>query len=173
MSRRINDYSRPQRSWPSRPRRLAFALRLALTPLLALPLSASAQSGIEDLGAGRYPWAFMAPGVSGDGLVVVGHASDANDANRRVFRWTNGGDMVDFGTLGGGLPVVRGISADGSVVVGTAYTAGNADWHAFRWTSGGMVDLGTLGGRYSSAEGVSADGSVVVGILAPLASRLP
>jgi probable HAF family extracellular repeat protein len=154
MSRRINDVPRP--------RRLAFALRLALTPLLALPLFASAQSGMADLGT-MGGTDSGASGISADSSVVVGYAYTTGNADFRAFRWTSEGGMVDLGTLGGTRSWAAGVSAGGSVVVGGAYIAGNADWHAFRWTSGGMVDLGTLGGRYSAANAVSAAGSVVVG----------
>jgi probable HAF family extracellular repeat protein len=163
MRHRINEDSRPRLSCPSRPRRRALALGLALAPLLALPLSASAQGGIEDIGTlgGSYS---AASGVSADGSVVVGSATFVGNAEIRAFRWTRGGGMVDLGSLGGRVTYPRVISADGSTVVGEAYTTGNAGgWHAFRWTSGGMVDLGTFGGSYSSANAVSADGSVVVG----------
>jgi len=111
MSRRIKDEPLPRRSCRFRSRRLAFALRLALTPLLALPLSASAQSGIEDIGTlgGMYS---VAIGVSVDGLVVVGSVFSADLSVIRPFRWTSGGGMVGLGTLGGMSSDVAGVSAD-------------------------------------------------------------
>ena len=101
-------------------------------------------------------------GVSADGSVVVGMASNAA-RQWRAFRWTASGGMQDLGTLGGIWSEALSVSADGSVVVGRASNAARQG-RAFRWTaSGGMQDLGTLGGEHSRALGVSADGSVVVG----------
>ncbi len=100
MSRSINVDPGPRRSCPSRPRRIAFALRLALTPLLALPLSASAQNGLLDIGALRVT-CDRGAGVSTDGSVVVGHDCNANGANPRAFRWTSGGGMVDMAATKG------------------------------------------------------------------------
>ena len=105
----------------------------------------------------------VALGVSADGAVVVGGATNAA-GQWRAFRWTASGGMQDLGTLGGVWSEARGVSADGAVVVGWSYNAAGRE-HAFRWTaSGGMEDLGTLPGYDRSyASGVSADGAVVVG----------
>jgi probable HAF family extracellular repeat protein len=107
----------------------------------------------------------VARGISADGSVVVGWATNAA-GQIRAFRWTVDGGMQDLGTLGGDESEswAYGVSADGSVVVGWAHNAER--WpRAFRWTvDGGMQDLGTLpGGVWSEAWGVSADGAVVVG----------
>jgi probable HAF family extracellular repeat protein len=108
-------------------------------------------------------WESVAYGVSADGSVVVGRATNAA-ALRRAFRWTASGGMQDLGTLpGGNRSEAWGVSADGSVVVGVAYNT-EGYIRAFRWTAAeGMQDLGTLGGSLSRAYSVSADGSVVVG----------
>jgi len=91
-------------------------------------------------------------GVSDNG-VVVGLAQNAA-GERRAFRWTAAGGMLDLGTLPGGTwSVAYGVSANGAVVVG------ESNGRAFRWENGVMQDLG--GGR---AYGVSANGAVVVGI---------
>jgi len=102
-----------------------------------------------------------ARGVSADGSVVVGWASNAAGL-RRAFRWTASGGMQELGTLGGTESMALGVSADGSVVVGWASNAAGLR-RAFRWQNGVMQDLGTLGGTQSEALGVSADGAVVVG----------
>ena len=101
-------------------------------------------------------------GVSADGSVVVGYASNAAGLSR-AFRWTQATGMQDLGTLGGVWSEAYGVSADGSVVVGWATDAAE-EGRAFRWQNGVMQDLGTLGGVWSEAYGVSADGSVVVGM---------
>ncbi len=107
-----------------------------------------------------------ANGVSGDGSVLVGTASNASPSNNnRAFRWTSGGGMVSLGLLSGGNQSYgTAVSDDGSVVVGGANDE-TGFLRAFRWTSGdGMVSLGILsGGSQSYGTAVSGDGSVVVG----------
>ena len=116
---------------------------------------------MQDLGTLGGSWS-EAWGVSADGSVVVGGASNAA-GQRRAFRWTASGGMQDLGTLPGGrASAAYGVSADGSVVVGWADNAAGRS-RAFRWRNGVMQDLGTLGGDRSAAYGVSADGSVMVG----------
>jgi probable HAF family extracellular repeat protein len=152
----------------------SFVLKpLKLGVLLALGISliptAYAADGLIDLGVLNGGSFSAAYGISADGSVVVGLATDgaAGDASR-AFRWTQAGGMVNLGTLNGGnYSTANGVSADGSVVVGRATdgAVGNAN-RAFHWTqAGGMQSLGVLnGGNYSAATGVSADGSVVVGL---------
>jgi len=106
-------------------------------------------------------WSY-AYGVSADGSVVVGMASNAARESR-AFRWTQAMGMQDLGTLGGGSSEAWGVSADGSVVVGMSVDAATYP-RAFRWTQAtGMQNLGTQDDYGSYAYGVSADGSVVVG----------
>jgi probable HAF family extracellular repeat protein len=107
----------------------------------------------------------VALGISADGNIIVGHATDAV-GHHHAFRWTKAG-MVDLGTLGGVNSYANGISADGSIIVGQADKASGSQSHAFRWSqASGMVDLGTLGGRHSAAYGTSVSGNVVVGYAA-------
>jgi probable HAF family extracellular repeat protein len=121
---------------------------------------------MEDLGTLPGGDTSEAFGVSANGAVVVGRATNAA-GQVRAFRWTEaGGMMEDLGTLpGGDRSEAFGVSANGAVVVGAARND-LGQFRAFRWTaSGGMMeDLGTLpGGGESAAYGVSADGAVVVG----------
>ncbi|MBK9021908.1 MAG: autotransporter domain-containing protein [Sulfuritalea sp.] len=116
----------------------------------------------------------FASGISADGSVVVGWASNSDRASR-AFRWTGEGGMVDLGTLGGAFSWANAVSADGSVVVGRAYTAGNAGYRAFRWTQAtGMqsvadwlraAGLTVPTDDAADASATSSDGSVVVGYL--------
>jgi len=106
-------------------------------------------------------------GVSGDGNVVVGQASNSGFA-MRAFRWTKATGMQDLGVLSGGnYSSATAASADGSVIVGiAAYGAQRGQREAFRWTkSTGMQGIGFLDVSHgeSIAKGVSSDGSVIVG----------
>ena len=145
--------------------RVSAHLSAVVLLLVATAISWSQQPSLTWLGTlpgfvGSEAW-----GVSADGSVVVGRASNA-ERQSRAFRWTAVGGMQNLGTLPGFAGSgALGISADGSVVVGRATYAYWLGTRAFRWTAaGGMQDLGTLpGGGESEAWGVSADGRVVVG----------
>ncbi|QDX82312.1 hypothetical protein B9N43_14330 [Denitratisoma sp. DHT3] len=133
----------------------------------------------EHLG-GQYPTS-RATGVSADGSVVTGY-STSNGDDKRAFRWTAAGGMVNLGTLSGGTySMGNDINADGTVIVGSAdqpvvvngvtqnFTGGTG----FRWTqASGMqsvaawltangVDVGK--NTFSDARAVNAAGNVVMG----------
>jgi probable HAF family extracellular repeat protein len=108
-------------------------------------------------------------GVSGDGLVAVGHMYTGGVANDEAFRWTAAGGMVRLGYLPNhtGRSYASAASYDGSIVVGSSGSGSGRE--AFRWTdAGGMESLGDLpgGDLDSAAFDVSGDGSIVVGIAA-------
>jgi probable HAF family extracellular repeat protein len=91
-------------------------------------------------------------GVSGDGSVVVGEASD------RSVRWVNGAISV-LPSMTTTSSVAQNVSRDGRVIVGGDYTGGTAE--VVRWVDGVEEVLpGLTGGR---AWAVSADGSVIGG----------
>ena len=132
---------------------ILFALVMVSGSLLPSYAAAADFFGVGLLGGSSNAW-----GISGDGLVVVGHSQD------QAFTWNEVDGIVGLGYLPGFDTASRAHAAshDGSVVVG--YSQGGGGQKPFRWTSaGGMVDLGTLGGTFTRANGVSADGSVVVG----------
>ncbi len=104
--------------------------------------------------------------LSGDGRIVVGHATAAGGTSRQVpMVWRADGEPLDAGTVwpGANRGVASAVSADGTRVVGDAL---NAYQEAFLWTPGGEP-LGLGGLRpppfMSIARGVSGDGRVVVG----------
>ena len=104
----------------------------------------------------------QAYGVSSNGSVVVGYASNAA-GQYRAFRWTAAGGMKDLGDFGYAYASSYGVSADGSIVVGQAWDA-SFNQRAFRWTAAnGLQDLGTLGGPYAESADISANGLVIVG----------
>jgi len=141
---------------------------------------AGVMSGLGFLAADGIDYHSEALAISGDGLVVVGLASntDPSDPTTSVdeaFRW-EGGVMTGLGFLQSDTKDVRseatGVSYDGSTVIGIS----NVDHpdvpdtsvsQAFIWKDGVMTGLGFLAGSpgpyQSIATGVSADGSVVVG----------
>jgi probable HAF family extracellular repeat protein len=112
----------------------------------------------------------QAYGVSADGSVVVGGATNAA-GQERAFRWTAFGGMQDLGVLpGGNWSEALDVSADGSVVVGVATNAAG-QYRAFRWTVGRGIEnlnftyasLLTDGSVLMIANAISPNGRYIVG----------
>ena len=108
---------------------------------------------------------YSATDVSGDGLVVVGNASDSE-----AFSWSDGNTTV-LGFLSqssSGSTQAFGTNSDGSVVVGmsyySAFGAPNYAYQAFRSVDGTMSGLGFLSGLSGekARQCSECDGSVVV-----------
>lgn len=113
---------------------------------------------------------FTATGVSNDGGVIVGTASDdmlvqnGTGMWARAYMWTDASGFVDLGSLPGSpYPVSTGlgVSGDGKVVVGTAFNAAS-EHRGFRWQAGAMEDIGAFWAQYPQMA-TNYDGSVVVG----------
>lgn len=120
--------------------------------------------GAEELGTFPGGTQSSAYGVSRDGSIIVGFATDAK-LYQLACSWTSDGGIQSLGTLPGeNNSFAEDVSADGSVVVGRSWSGDPT--RAFRWTSaGGMQDLGLLSGQTDAyATVVSADGSVVFGL---------
>lgn len=101
--------------------------------------------------------------LSANGKVVIGVYRDDATYDDQVYKYTEDGDRIVLGNLGGDRSRITGLSADGAVIIGRSINTDYED-HAFKYTdSTGMVDLGTLGGDISLAKTVSADGSTVIG----------
>jgi len=131
-------------------------------------------NGLEDLGLTTGTQS-IAVGISSDGSVVAGEATDSNGF-WRAFRWTASTGMQDIGTLGGPESIAYSANQDGSVIVGSSLTSGSSgSGEAFIWTAKtGMQDLRAVldaqGVRapekwvtFVSATGISADGTVIIG----------
>ncbi|WP_439544103.1 autotransporter domain-containing protein [Hyphomicrobium sp.] len=103
-----------------------------------------------------------ADGVSGDGTVVTGSATNGGGIDQ-AYVWTQATGMVGIGTLPGYTDSFgKAISGNGKVVIGDA---ADPTTQAFRWSQAmGMTGLGFLnGGTVTYAHGVNHDGSVIVG----------
>lgn len=123
--------------------------------------------GFVEGGSGSNDYS-TAEGVSADGSVIVGGASD-QAAFVVPYRWTAADGMVSLGKLqgGSGFGEASAVNADGTVIVG--YIEGPNGSEAFVWDSGNMTGLGDFAGSTfgSSAADVSGDGTRVVGIGTP------
>ena len=108
-------------------------------------------------------------GISGDGAVAVGFASNSLSSNptgnEQAFKYTRTGTAYEaLGTLtGGNWSIARAVNNTGSVIVGQGDNA-DGTYEAFVHQNGAMTGLGALeAGGSSNATGVSADGTVIVG----------
>jgi probable HAF family extracellular repeat protein len=125
--------------------------------------SGSAEITTTNLGTlqgGNYS---SAAGVSQDGSVVVGLATDSN-GRHQAFRWSASTGMTQLSLpQGATYAEAAAVNGDGSVVVGDMLSGGH--YRAFRWTAEtGMQDLGLPAGFDDGwALAVSGDGAVVVG----------
>jgi len=150
--------------------------------------SAEKVAGFEENGSGDPDaWslscgAFTALGVLGgsdaeahginDDDMVVGWSDDGS-GNRRAFRWTSGGGMVNLGTAGGRTDSEALSVNASSEIVGTVLdfdSPQEAERQAFLYLpadayglGSGMNLLGTLGGEESVATDINDSGQVVGG----------
>lgn len=129
--------------------------------------------GAEFFGLGFLPgffldWDTSAPGVSGDGSVVVGTAVHRVLNRALPIRWTRELGLHEIPQFRGVSSIGQAfaISRDGTTVVGQARFAGGDGFSALKWSQAeGTVDLGAITGMSpnGSAFDVSPDGSIVVG----------
>ena len=136
--------------------RAAATLALSVVCLAPAPASALGFTDIDDLG-GNYSYANA---VSGNGLVIVGVASDSG-SNIGGFRYDS--TMHALGDLGGGYTEARGVSYNGGIIVGLSMNGSSAN-RPFRFnvSTGIMSDMGgSLTSGFFNA--ISGDGHVAVG----------
>jgi probable HAF family extracellular repeat protein len=121
--------------------------------------------------AGVSPAQSPAAAANFTSTTIVGFRDAGPFTPFHAFRWTEGGGVVDLGTLAPANNANRSsrataVGAGGSVVVGYSDVSSGLAQHAFRWTAAtGMVDLGVPAGdaRSARAHDVSSDGTVIVG----------
>lgn len=121
--------------------------------------SASAQPTIQSLGVPQGSTWASPMGVSRDGSVVVGNASNG------AFRWTEAGGIQPLP----GMTSAVDVSDDGLIVCGTGI-AQSGRQHAFLWSSAtGAMDLGSLtpgAPHYEEpawSTAISRDGTAIIG----------
>lgn len=115
----------------------------------------------EPLGVACYA---SANGISADGAVTAGFASNCNSVTRAI-RWTPT-SSEELGLIAGGtFSSATAVSADGTTIVGAANNAPSAGGRVFRWTrSTGMQLISELPGTQSAtAAAVNSDGSAIAG----------
>jgi len=94
--------------------------------------------------------------------VMVGESLNGNFVTPTAMRATlfsEDGDGIDLGTLGGAKAYAGAIN-DHGIIVGGAENA-QAQMHAFIYQDGVMTDIGTLGGTISNANAINNRGQVV------------
>src|SRR5262249_55734126 len=101
-------------------------------------------------------------GVSRDGQVIVGAASDGCSLSH-AFRWTPSAGMVDLGSSVSGRPSsASAVSGNGQVVVGSQDRSDGYRSGA-RWLNGHQELIPGIDGYVGRASGTNIDGSIVVG----------
>lgn len=139
---------------------------------LALPAIGHAQATLTRFTLGGNTITSRGTGVSTDGTVASGFASNPQFFTAsHAMRWRSGMGMQDLGLVSGqavfDITKAWGISGDGGTVVGERYgtNAGGYPPVAFRWTeAGGFELLGTMaGGVRTIATSANEDGSIVTG----------
>ncbi|HAD38929.1 MAG TPA: hypothetical protein DCF88_02255 [Plesiomonas shigelloides] len=106
---------------------------------------------------------YYANGISADGSIIVGTASDKNNNEHAVYwdRVTNTiHDLGSFSHSSSQYSNAIAANRDGSVIVGSSTNFAGVT-QGFRWTTkAGMVELQSLGGT-SQATGVSDTGRII------------
>lgn len=131
-----------------------------------MPFSLSAASTITAIDILPGKASCTVSGISGDGQIVVGTATDSLGVNGEAFSWTAAGGLTGLGFLpGGSSSVARAISKDGSTIVGDAtssYSKPIGGTEAFRYRDGVMTGLhGSTQLIMSQGWAVNADGTVI------------
>jgi probable HAF family extracellular repeat protein len=112
-----------------------------------------------------------ATGVSSDGSIVVGTATQSGDQSGAAWRWTGGTFQIFAGPFhgqSGQSASAAGVTPDGNLVTGSIIPAFNALPQAYIWNHGTNVltQLGNVPGAGtldSRGLAINSDGSVVVG----------
>jgi len=110
-------------------------------PDLGGPASASAINAAGEIAGGSY----------------ARPASGASEHHAVLWR---GEELLDLGTLPGGVESHAWDVNDAGLVVGVAQDAGGAH-RATMWQAGAILDLGTLGGHDAGARAINAHGQIV------------
>ncbi len=74
---------------------------------------------------------------------------------------TQGGPLVDLGTLGGSKSVLANVIHDSGVIIGDSDLPGGTGTSGFIYKNGVMSSIGNLGSNYSLAYGLNNSGLVV------------
>ena len=115
-----------------------------------------------DAGAARVPGlggTFVSPTDFNDRGQVAGSAETADGAVHAFL--SQGGTVVDLGTLGGRNSEATALNRRGQVVGSSAVGSDPYEVHAVLWDRGEVIDLGTLGGTTSIAHDINRRGEIV------------